>query len=292
MDKIYRLGEARNLNTEEERKKAEETRTIEFVISSNAKDRHGTRMNMDNWQLDNFNNNPIIGYQHNVYGGGMCDPPNPDDVIGKGSAWIENSNNTKGNEEKKLLIGAVTFETADINPKADKIFKKVLFGSLRAASVGILPIGEGRFGDGNEAPGESNETWYFAGQELLEFSIVNLPSNTEAMKRNMTLQVEQGVEYLKRFVKDNIEKDIDVNELKVSEVMEILDGKTDNYFARVLDAGRNVVKVKLDAKEIIEKIHVMQSDINDILEQEKPDLGIYFKKLELQIKEKEYENNK
>ena len=60
-------------------KDIEETRTVQFVISTDSKDRHGTKLNMKNWQLDNFNRNPIVGYQHNVYGDNMCVPPNPDD---------------------------------------------------------------------------------------------------------------------------------------------------------------------------------------------------------------------
>ncbi len=284
MDKIYRFAEARNISTEEQRKQAEETRTIDFVISSNAKDRHGTRMNMDNWKLGNFNSNPIVGYQHDVYGGNMCSKPDPDDVIGKGRAWIED------NEDQTLLIGSVTFETADINQKADKIFRKVLFGSLRAASVGILPIGEGRFGEGNEAVGEDNETWYFAGQELLEFSVVNLPSNTEALKRNMALQAETGIEYLKKYVSDNIKRDVDIYEMKVAEVLEMLEGKIDNYFARIKekeltpkeDVVKEPIEIKVDnLRKIIDEV---KSDIKKTIEQdEKPDLDLYFKKLQLEI---------
>lgn len=273
MDKILRFCEVRNLDTEEQRKKAEETRTVEFVISSSSRDRHKTSMNMDNWKLENFNNNPVIGYQHDVYGGGMCNKPDPDDVIAKGRTWIEDGIISRSTEEKneKLLIGSVTFETADINPKADKIFKKVLFGSLRAASVGIMPIGEGKYGEDEEAEGRSNETFYFEGQELLEFSIVNIPSNTDALKRSMTTQVEQGIEYLRGFIKETIKKDIDVDDLKVREVLEVLGGKTNNYFTRVLQ----------------EKARKLKEDIQKTLEKVKPDLNTYFKKLELQIKKRE-----
>lgn len=276
MDKIYRFCEVRGLDSEEMRKKAEETRTIEFVISSDAKDRHGTRMNMDNWQLDNFNANPIVGYQHNVYGGGLCEPPNPDDVIGKGRAWIEEQPASKdsGKEKRKLLIGSVTFETADINTKAEKIFRKVLFGSLRAASVGILPVGKGKYGEGEEARGEVNETYYFDGQELLEFSIVNLPSNTEAMKRDMTVQAEKGIEYLKRYIQDNIKKDINVYELTVKDVLEILDGKVENYFKRKLEIEENIQKIKNAISETKE-------EVKETLEDE--DLEIYFKNLKLKL---------
>ena len=67
---------------------------------------------------------------------------------------------------------------------AEKIFKKIKFGSLRAASVIFSEKGEGNFGKEDEAKGGKNETYYFAGQELLEWSIVNIPSNPSATKRN------------------------------------------------------------------------------------------------------------
>ena len=93
-----------------------DTRTVEFVISTENKDRHGTVIPIDKWDLDNFNKNGIVGYQHEVYGswfGGS----DPDSVIGKGKAWIEDDK----------LIGAVTFEPAELNPLAEKIFQKILF---------------------------------------------------------------------------------------------------------------------------------------------------------------------
>src|SRR5688572_11146199 len=165
--KKYAFGNIREFD----RAKAEETRTVEFIISSAARDRHDSILNMKGWQLDNFNRNPIVGYQHNVYGGNMCLAANPDDVLGPGRAFLEGDK----------LIGAVTFETKEINPLAEKIFQKVLNGTLRATSVGFLEVGEGKYGEGDERSGGKSETYYFAGQELLEFSIVNIPSNAKAV---------------------------------------------------------------------------------------------------------------
>ena len=155
--------------TSEIRKVDEESRTITFVASDDTKDSAGTVLNQDNWDLRRFNSNGVIGYQHKVYGG-WDDTDNPDNVIGKGVAYIE---------DKKLMVD-ITFEPADINPLADKIYKKIQFGSLRAVSVGFLPIGRGKFGEG-----EDSETYYFAGQELLEVSVVNIPANPNALKKSL-----------------------------------------------------------------------------------------------------------
>lgn len=157
--------------TPEIRKKDEETRTITFVASDGSRDSAHTVLNQDGWKLDRFNKNPIIGYNHDIYGGwGGNDV---DKVIGKGRAYVEDG---------KLMVD-ITFEPKEINELAEKVFQKILFGSLNAVSVGFLPVGKGAWGKGNEAPGEANETYYYAGQELLEISVVNIPANSNATRK-------------------------------------------------------------------------------------------------------------
>ena len=140
-------------------------RTVEFTFSTSAEDRHRKILNQEGWELDNFNVNGIAGYMHDVYGDGLLSKPDPDDVIGKARAWVE------GDE----LRGSITFEPKDLNEKADKVYRKIQFGSLNAVSVGFREIGEG------EKDKESG-AYRFAGQELVEISVVNIPSNPEALK--------------------------------------------------------------------------------------------------------------
>ena len=166
-----------------------DSRKVIFTASTSAKDRHGTVLNQKNWDLENFNRNGIIGYNHEVYGS-FFGGSDPDDVIGRGTSYVKNG---------ELLV-EIDFEPEDINPKADKIFKKVKHGTLSAVSVGFSPLGEGRFGEGDESRGAANETYYFEGQELLEISIVNIPSNAEAVKKSLN---RSALDYiLKNF--DNI----------------------------------------------------------------------------------------
>ena len=156
------------------RKVDKESRTVTFIASDDTRDSAGTVLNQDNWDLSRFNKNGVIGYQHKVYGG-WDDTDNPDNVIGKGNAYIEN---------KKLMVD-ITFEPAEINPLAEKIYQKIMFGSLRAVSVGFLPIGRGRFGEGDDS-----DTYYFAGQQLLEVSVVNIPANPNALKKSLEAESE------------------------------------------------------------------------------------------------------
>ena len=97
----------------------------------------------------------------------------PDDVIGKGVAFIE---------DDKLIV-RITFEPKDLNPRADKIFRKLQFGSLHAVSVGFRSTAKGHMGD--EERGEDPKVYYYNGQELLEVSVVNIPSNANALKRSL-----------------------------------------------------------------------------------------------------------
>lgn len=165
MDKVFQrsFSEVRALD--------KDTRRVTFVASDASRDSYGTVCNPEGWNLDRFNSNGIIGYQHDVYGG-ECDP---DKVIGKGRAYREGD---------QLLVD-IEFEPADLNPLAEKIYKKLCFGSLKAVSVGFVPTGKGHFGEGDEAFGRENETFYFEGQELLEVSVVNIPANPKALKKSI-----------------------------------------------------------------------------------------------------------
>ena len=173
-DKTYIAGQIREFD----RAKAEETRTVEFVISDESRDRHGTVIPIKSWNIKNYNKNGIVGYQHKVYGG--LGEPNPDLILGRGEAFVEDGK----------LIGRVTFEPAEINPLAEKIFQKVLHGTLKATSVGFRETVKGAWGEDEEAVNGKNPTYYFGQVELLEFSIVNIPSNPNALRRKIEEQQE------------------------------------------------------------------------------------------------------
>jgi HK97 family phage prohead protease len=145
--------------------------TREFIISTERKDSHGTVIRMDGWQLEDFNRAGAFYYQHQTTGGLLTDS-NPDNALGPATARAE------GN----ILIGVGKFETEDINPLADKIRKKVDYGTMRATSVGFMPIA-GRWGD--EKRDEDPTTYYFTSQRLAEWSIVHVPSNPDAIKKSM-----------------------------------------------------------------------------------------------------------
>ena len=242
------------------RKSENDDRTVKFTFSTSATDRHRTVLNKEAWELDNFNRNGIAGYMHDVYGDGLLAKPDPDDVIGKARAWVEGDD----------LVGEITFEPSDLNEKADKVYRKIQFGSLNAVSVGFLEKGAGTMGDKDE--GQDPNTYYFAGQELLEISVVNIPSNPEALKsRDFTPwnQTSTPVPEFQTDLTEEVTKSNNMSEEKKEDLAQ--DSKVQ-------------VEVKLDTgslkEDIIDALRETREPLPgppspDLSRQDKKDLGSY-----------------
>jgi len=196
----------------------ESTREITFVIAtentSSSEHRNRFNYNWDKWNFDNFNSNPIVGYQHSVYGDNMCVAPNPDDVIAKATAWMDTF---KG---KRSLLSKATFEPAELNPTADKIFRKIIFGSLNAASTGVLPWGgpvEAEYKRDNKNK-VVDVAFNFPGQMLVEWSVVNIPADAAALRRSLKSHTFSGLSSLLKFFPE-----LSMNDLKGMKVQEVID---------------------------------------------------------------------
>jgi len=208
-NKLFTTGQVRAIP-----KNVEETRTIPFIISDPSRDRHDTVLSRDGWDINSYNQNGIVGYMHNVMGGGMCDKPDPDYVIGKGVADFDG----------ELLIGNTTFEPVDINDLAEKIFRKVIFGSLHSTSVGFMETTPGKYGPGDQAMGQPDETYYIGDRELLEYSIVNIPSNRNAQARSMRDMSAGALNYVRRELGHKFRLS-QIENMRVCDILDLLDGK-------------------------------------------------------------------
>ncbi len=158
----------RQIDNVQFRRISEEDRMVEFVASTSSVDTYGTVIPVDRWDLSRFSRNGVIGYQHDIYYSS-----DPDNVIGRGEAVVED----------EALVVRIFFEPAELNERADKIFRKIQFGSISAVSVGFQPNAPGHWG--RKADGEDPEIYYYNGQTLLEVSVVNVPSNPDATKRSI-----------------------------------------------------------------------------------------------------------
>ena len=146
--------------TEEQKEK----RQAEFVISTEAVDTYDTVFKLDGWVLERYNRSPVVFYNHKSWS------DDPDMVIGTSEVRVE------GNQ----LIALLTLEEG--NEIADKVWRKIQAGTLNMASIGANVL-EWRWGDFDK--GENPDVIYFIRQELLEWSVVPVGSNPDALKRSI-----------------------------------------------------------------------------------------------------------
>jgi hypothetical protein len=173
------------------------------VMSTNDLDRHGEKVSQ-NWNLENFLNNPIVlnGHQHN----------DTTETIGRIDVLLQKDSS---------LEGKIRFAVEE-NPKAKIIYNLYKGGFLNAFSVAFIP-GE-----------EENE--------LLELSAVTIPANALALAKAKGIDVgdmdvdysELTVNQLKDILKDKelstagnkkeligrLEDDEDVEEIEEEETEE------------------------------------------------------------------------
>jgi len=142
----------------------EQSRTIEFVASTEEVDRYGDIIRVAGWKLDNYRRNPVFLWAHR-----SGEPP-----IGK---CVE----VRTEENPPALVQKVEFADAETYPFASTIFNLYKGKFLRAVSVGFMPLEHPK-----AIRDENNDQmtgWEFTNQELLELSAVPVPANPEAVAR-------------------------------------------------------------------------------------------------------------
>lgn len=139
--------------------------TILFTLSTPTVDRDQDTVSLSGWDLEAFKRNPVVLWAHD-----QRSPP-----IGRC---------TEISVTATALVGRVKFVPEDmpvVGPLAEMARRMVLEGFLSAVSVGFRPV-EFAFTDD---PARDGDGWFpgidFQRQELLEFSIVPVPANAEAL---------------------------------------------------------------------------------------------------------------
>lgn len=136
-----------------------ESRVVRFVLSDGSVDRYGDTINARGWVLTNYMANPVVLFGH--------DAETVENVIGRMlKVWVDGES----------LLGEVEFMEASVNPTAETVFQMVKGRYLNTGSVGFQPIEYGLSKDKNRPAGID-----FKKQELLEFSIVPIPANPNAL---------------------------------------------------------------------------------------------------------------
>lgn len=157
--------ERRILKYGELRGKGEAPRTYEFEITNETPDSYDTVFKSDGWDMTRYEKNPIVAYNHQTHSG------DPDHIIGTSTL----------RKEGDRWIATLTLEAEGENPIADKVARKIDSGVIKGASVGAMVFDWRR---GDKSQGEDPNLIYFTRQELAEWSVVTIPANKEALKRN------------------------------------------------------------------------------------------------------------
>ena len=132
-------------------------RSLTFVISTASVDRMGDSIAVDGWKLDAFRKNPVVLWAHDA--GSLP-------VARAEKVWIEGGR----------LMATAEFTPAGMARFNDTVFDMLKAGFLNATSVGFSPLKYAFTDDPQRRFGID-----FLEQELLEFSVVAIPANSEAL---------------------------------------------------------------------------------------------------------------
>lgn len=216
MDTIYKI-----LENCEVKKLGE--RQYEFIASTADIDRDGEVIDVNGWDLKNFKKNPVIMYAHDYR------------TLPIGKA-------TKIGVSDGKLKNTVEFPPEGTYEFADIVERLVNTGYLKTESVGFIPR---KWEDGDGEKNSPSRT--YTKQELLEISIVPVPSNPNALRD----AVEQGVITTKQL--ETITKPEEIvpqkKEISQGEIKDELD-----YVSGIIDKGDLNEDNKKLLKELVEKI--------------------------------------
>lgn len=156
------------------------SRVIDFTISTASVDRMGDTIAIDGWKLDNYRKSPVVLWAHDS---SML-------PVAKGSNIRIDGGKLKASAE---------FMPRDISGFADAVFQALKGGYLSAVSVGFVPIKYSFVDDPTRRFGID-----FEEQELLEFSVVPVPANAEALieARKAGLDVAPFREWAEKMLDD------------------------------------------------------------------------------------------
>jgi HK97 family phage prohead protease len=133
-----------------------------WTLSTNDLDRFSERIDPQGWDFSQFIKNPVVEWAHRY------DIP----AIGKIEGLVV---------DDKGLHGLVVFNDKSFDAFGWSIGERVKAGVIRAGSVGFRPI---EIEIPSKEDGKDGTSLIFRKQELLEFSICNVPANPYALAKS------------------------------------------------------------------------------------------------------------
>jgi HK97 family phage prohead protease len=132
------------------------------------------------WELEHYAANPVVQWAH------LYEIP----AIGR-------AENVRTDEEG--LHGNVVFNARDIDPFGWAVGERVRNKVLRAGSVGFLVL---EIELPSKKSAEDDEVLIFRKQELLEFSICNIPANPFALAKDSRYGAARGAGFWSGLIKE------------------------------------------------------------------------------------------
>lgn len=196
MRKITKLFSNQSIKTIDEEK-----RQAKYIISTDDVDRMGEVVEQS-WDLKNYEANPIVLFGH--------DPSKPENVLGKALEIT-----TEKDGDRSITSALVQFAEAGTSKGVDTVWSLVKQGILKTVSVGFIPHTY-KNTDTEDTPTVLSDN------ELLEFSIVPIPANPQAIAlavadesisekdaKWLIKQYETETAYLKKSIYDIMTKNND-----------------------------------------------------------------------------------
>jgi HK97 family phage prohead protease len=137
-------------------------RGIAWTFSTFDLDRFGERIDPDGWDYKRYLDNPVVEWAHRY------DIP----AIGRAEGIYA---------DEKGLHGSIVFNGKEYDPFGWGIGERVRAGVIRSGSVGFRPV---EVEIPSKENGKDGTTLIFRKQELLEFSICNVPANPFALSKS------------------------------------------------------------------------------------------------------------
>ena len=219
-------------------------RSYEFTASTSTIDRDGEVIEAKGWDLKNFKKNPVIMYAHDYRSLPIGKAP---------KVWLAGGK----------LKNTVQFPPEGTYEFADIVERLVDTGYLKTESVGFIPQ-KWEDGDGEKGPRRT-----YLKQELLEISIVPVPSNPDALRN----AVDEGVITTKEFdvlsTKDEVNKPEEVEEKVVTQAG--VKDEIDYLKGLIDDVGLNE-EAKGEAWELVRDIMRLAGD--DIPDDIRDEIGV------------------
>jgi len=146
-------------------------RELLFTISTDSIDRAGDKINQAGWDFDSYRKNPVVLWAHEY-----SKPP----VATSDKIWIEGG-------RTKSLTRFVPADNPAVGRFAEGVYQLYKGGFMSASSVGFLPKKWNFTEDKDRKFGID-----FEEQELLEFSLVPVPANAEALIEARSMGIDLG----------------------------------------------------------------------------------------------------